>query len=371
MQGTESKVKLLRKLRNYFCYCGIERDEYNSIKKDAYASNFVVWRMLHFLMTATFAFLFVSSLFNDLMKMNRLFYLLALIYSAIATGVFFILKKNSIIAQLLIYLSISMLFLFGCFITQNKPDIPATTFFVLLLLTPMFMIDKPFFMAIELSVASAVFLVWMYQVKPYEVWRMDLINVITYLIVAIFIHIIANSIRIKEFVLTREIKIQKDTDDLTGLNNKGALTRAINEYLADGTKDKGVMLLLDIDRFKAINDTYGHDIGDSVIRQLGHFLGSKFKGNEIVGRFGGDEFIIFIKDTDKTNVASDIARDVISGTAENVLLPDKAQAVSISIGIAVYHGAEKNYSEIFKKTDIALYKAKADRAARFCIYSES
>ena len=89
-------MKLFRKLRNYFCYCGIERDEYNSIKKDAYASNFVVWRMLHFLMTATFAFLFVSSLFNDLMKMNRLFYLLALIYSVIATGVFFIMTMGGL-----------------------------------------------------------------------------------------------------------------------------------------------------------------------------------------------------------------------------------------------------------------------------------
>ena len=361
-------MKFLRTLRNYFCYCGIEKEEFNAIKKNAYVSNFAVWRMLHLLMTAVFAFLSVSSLFNEMLKVNRLFYLGAFVYSAVALALFFILKKDSIVAQLLIYLSISMLFLFGCFITQNKPEVPATTFFVLLLLTPMFMIDKPFFMAIEMTVASVIFLIWMRGVKPYDIWKMDFINVLIYLVVAIFIHIIANSIRIKEFVLTREIKIQKDTDDLTGLKNKGALTRAINEFLADATKDKGIMFLLDIDHFKAINDTYGHDIGDSVIRQIGGFLRGEFKNGEIVGRFGGDEFIVFIKDTDSTDVALGVASDIVVGAATTVSLPDEDKKVGVSIGIAVYHGEEKNYSEIFKKADVALYDVKSDRTQKYKIY---
>lgn len=363
-------MKLLRKLRDYFCYCGIEKDEYNAIKKDAYVSNFEVWRILHFLITATFAFLFIASLLSGMMSSNRIFYMIAFIYYAFATVVFFIVKKNSIIAQLLIYLSISMLFLFGCFISQNQADHPATTFIVLILITPMFMIDKPYFMALELSAASAIFLAWMHAVKSPEIWNIDLANVLTFLFVGIFIHIIANSLRIKEFVLTRKINIQKDTDELTGLKNKGALTRAINAFLTDGATDKGIMFLLDINHFKSINDTYGHDVGDSVIRQIGSFLGKRFVDDEIVGRFGGDEFIIFIKNTDQTNAASEIARSVISGTAENVVLPDEDKKVSVSIGIAVYHGAEKNYSEIFKKADIALYKTKSDRTIPFCFYSQ-
>ena len=259
------------------------------------------------------------------------------------------LKKDSLIAQLLIYLSISFLFLFGVFITRNKPDIPATTFIVLLLITPMFMIDKPYFMAIELCTASAVFLIWMYGVKPYEVWRYDLINVVVFTVLGIFLHIIANSIRIKEFVLTREI----------------------NEYLADESTDKGILLVMDVDRFKSINDTYGHDVGDSVISQLGGYLRSRFTHDEIIGRFGGDEFILFIRDTDDPDFARRIAEEVIKGTSENVILPDRDRKVSISIGIAVYHGAEKNYSEIFKKADTALYQSKADPDNRCYVYTES
>lgn len=82
-------------------------------------------------MAAAFAFLYISSLFNDLLESNKLFYLVALVYSVITSGLFFILKKDSIIAQLIIYLSISLMFVFACLITQNKPEIPATTFIVL------------------------------------------------------------------------------------------------------------------------------------------------------------------------------------------------------------------------------------------------
>ena len=362
-------MKVLETLRNYICYCGIEKDEYNALKKkDAYVSNFNVWRVLHFLMAAVFGFLFVGSFFSHLMEMNRVFYLVAFFYSLIALFLSFKLKKDSLIAQLIIYLSISLLFVFSGFITQNKPDIPATTFIVFLLITPMFMIDKPYFMAIELIAASTVFLIWMHGVKPYAVWRYDMVNVVIFTVVGIFLHIIANSIRIKEFVLTRKINIQKDTDAMTGLKNKDALTREINEYLEDETTDKGILFLMDVDKFKSINDTYGHDIGDEVISQLGGFLESRLTGNEIVGRFGGDEFVAFIRGTDDLELACGTADDIIRGVRETVKLPDQDRKVSISIGIAIYHGQEKNYSEIFKKADIALYQSKADPERRYLVY---
>ena len=232
-------MKLLRTIRDYICYCGIGKDEYNALKKDAYVSNYRVWRVLHILMAVVFGMLFTSSIISNVMKVNQAFYMAAMIYSVAATCLFFILRKDSLVAQLIIYLSISMLFLFGGFISQNKPDVPAATFIAFLLITPMFMIDKPYFMAIELGVASAVFLIWMHAVKPHDIWQYDLINVITFTFVGIFLHIISNSIRIKEFVLTRKINIQKDTDELTGLKNKGALTREINESWRTGPGTKG------------------------------------------------------------------------------------------------------------------------------------
>ena len=361
-------MKALKTIRNYIFYCGIEKDEYEAIKKDAYKSNFKLWRTLHIFMAVVFGFLYFTSLMNNLLRANSIFYLSAFIYSAVSIVFFYVLKNDSVLAQFLIYLSISLLFLFGCLITQNKPATPATTFIALLLITPMFMIDKPIFMTIELCAASSVFVVWMHGVKPYSVWEYDLVNVVIYTVVGIFLNVIANSIRIREFVLTRKIRIQKDTDELTGLKNKAALTREINEFLANNTTGKGIMLLLDVDHFKSINDTYGHDVGDRVITQLGQYLGSRCTDDEVAGRFGGDEFIVFIKNSDSPDTAAKVAQDIVRGASESVNLPDIDQRIELSVGIAIYHGKAKNYSEIFKRADTALYKAKADTENRYCIY---
>ena len=361
-------MNVFRTIRNYLCYCGIEKSEYNAIKKDAYISNYRVWRILQIVMVIVFGIFFVGSFFAELMKANRAIYLAIFLYSLVSTGILFILKKDSLIAQLLIYLSISVLFLFAGFISQNTPQLPATTFIVFLLIAPMFMIDKPYFMSIVLCIASAVFLIWMHRVKPYEIWRYDLASVIIYMCVGIFLHIIANSLRIKEFVLTRALNIQKDLDELSGLKNKDALTRAINEYMADDLTDKGLMFILDVDRFKTINDTYGHDVGDSVIHQIGCFLRGLFTQDEIIGRFGGDEFIVFLKGTDDTETARSTANAILTGAPKRVALPDNGQTISISIGIAIYNGDETNYSALFKKADTAMYQAKADPESQFHIY---
>lgn len=361
-------MSFLKKLRDYFFYCGIDGKEYKAIKKEAYVSNFVIWRSLHFLIAATFIALYVIALLSNVVRQNAIIYLVGAGYSVLVIILFFILKKDSLIAQFIIYISICLLFLLGGLVSLNNPKVPATTFIVFLLIAPLFMIDKPFFMAIELSVAAIIFLVFMHGIKPQNIWYIDLVNVGTFTVVGIFLNVIANAIRIREFVLTRTINIQKDMDEMTGLKNKGALTREINQFLEDETKTKGIMFMLDIDRFKMINDTYGHDIGDSVISQLGAFLGTFFINNEIVGRFGGDEFIIFIKDTDDLEVARKKAEEIAIGSAANVLLPVEEETISVSIGVAIYHGLERNYSELFKKADIALYKSKANPEVRFAIY---
>ncbi|MCR5468037.1 MAG: GGDEF domain-containing protein [Lachnospiraceae bacterium] len=361
-------MNVLKTIRNYYFYCGIEKDEYNAIKKEAYISNFEVWRILHFLMATVFCVLYAISLQNSLVEINRTFYLTGLVYSVVAIMLFFILRKDSILAQFLIYASMSFLFLFAIFINLNKPDHNATTFIVFLLVMPMFMIDKPYWMTVELVAASTVFLTWMHSVKPLEIWYIDLVNVIVYTIVGCFINVIANSLRIREFVLTREIRIQRDTDEMTGLRNKGSLTREINSFLEDKNSNKGMLFVLDVDHFKSINDVYGHDVGDDVIIQLGKYLGSKFTKGEIVGRFGGDEFIIFIKKADDLDKAVKTAEDLAEGVADNVKLPDADKKVSISIGIAAYNGVETNYSEIFKKADMAMYTAKGDPERRVYTY---
>ena len=315
----------IKTIHNFLFYCGTDKNEFKAVKKDIYISNFSVWRILHLFITFIFGILFVLSLVTDLFKINRAAYLFAFVYSFSAFLFFLFLKKDSLFGQFLIYLSVGMLLLFSGFIAQNNPEVPATSFIVLLLITPIFVIDRPFFMAIEICVASAVFLTWMHEKKPDNIWTMDFVNVFIFTVVSVFLNMFADAVRIKEFILKRRINIQKDMDDLTGLRNKGALTREITSYLSEPSAEKAIMFMMDIDRFKAINDTYGHDVGDNVIVQLGKILGRKFCKDEITGRFGGDEFIVFIKGFGDAEAARKTADEIISEVADNVTLPDAGE----------------------------------------------
>ena len=362
-------MKVLKSLRNYFLYCGIEKEEYDAIKKDVYVSNFSIWRILHFFMASVFLALFISSLMSKMLRVNSFFYLMAFLYSAAGIAYFFLLKRDSKIAKLLMYLSMSLLFLFGCFISRNNAYVPATTFIALLLIAPMFVIDRPIYMTVELCAASTVFLVWMHGVKEHDIWAVDVVNVVIFTVVAVFLNIIADSVRIREFVLTRKINIQKDTDELTGLKNKGALIREVNAVLHDGSTNKGALFVMDVDQFKSINDTFGHDVGDDVIVQFGTILAKQFTNGEIAARFGGDEFVVFVKDADTADKAHAVANGIINGAAE-VILPTVGRKMSVSVGAALYNGQENDFSEIFKKADSSLYRAKADAENRFCIFEE-
>lgn len=360
--------KIFSKLRDYFCSCGIEESEYKALKKDAYVSNFVVWKAIHILLATMLGVLVINALFSDNFSKNFYFYLGAFGYSLVSAILFlFVLKKESLIAQFYIYLTIALLFVFGGFVSANTPDHPAATFMVLLVITPIFMIDRPFFMSFVLVIATFVFILWMKEAKPHDIWVMDALNSIIFCIIGIFLHTIANSVRIREFVLTKKINEQKDLDDLTGLQNKGAITREINSYLKE-PNGKGLLFMLDVDKFKSINDTYGHDVGDDVIRQVGEYLKHKLGKEKVVGRFGGDEFIVFIEGNDDLGLASKLAREICGDLNRYIALPDPSKKISVTIGIAIYRGEENNYSEIFKKADIALYRAKGEFKSDFQIY---
>ena len=83
---------------------------------------------------------------------------------------------------------------------------------------------------------------------------------------------------------------------------------------------------------------------------------------------GGDEFIVFIKDSNDAELASRTADEIVKGVYDTVFLPDHERKVSVSVGVARYFGLEKNYSELLKKADTALYRAKGDSNKRFYIY---
>jgi diguanylate cyclase (GGDEF)-like protein len=146
------------------------------------------------------------------------------------------------------------------------------------------------------------------------------------------------------------------TDVLTGLMNRRAFDEIIErEMRGHHSGEPLVLLLIDIDSFKAINDDYGHPTGDEVIRQVSHVLEANSRADDTVSRYGGEEFAMLLRDLrlDRAEVIAERLRAQIAGIRG---LPE-AIRVTVSIGLAV-HGPGETFASLLKRSDDALYFAK-------------
>nr|WP_241495771.1 GGDEF domain-containing protein [Clostridium beijerinckii] len=151
------------------------------------------------------------------------------------------------------------------------------------------------------------------------------------------------------------LKNQATIDGLTGLYNHRYIYERLEEEIRHSSKNRCafVVMILDIDHFKRINDTYGHLTGDKILKNLAVILKNNIGETDLVGRYGGEEFLIMLTDTylnDGFEVAEKI-RKVI----ENMEFMQNIR-LTISIGIEEYSG--EKVSELLEKADIKLYKAK-------------
>ncbi|AZY95599.1 sensor domain-containing diguanylate cyclase (plasmid) [Paracoccus sp. Arc7-R13] len=157
---------------------------------------------------------------------------------------------------------------------------------------------------------------------------------------------------------TRALELLASRDELTGLLNRRAATHSIQTLIAaaDEAETDVTVLLLDIDRFKAINDNYGHDAGDNVLRQLGAALQSTVRLHEVVGRYGGEEFILAIAANDE--LAARSLNQRVHAAAASVSGP--GAPVTVSVGLCRrFRSDAPVLQEVVKAADRALYKAKA------------
>ena len=177
--------------------------------------------------------------------------------------------------------------------------------------------------------------------------------------------------------MTRSSKANKElinkaqTDLLTDLLNKIATEEQIKNYLQGDGKDKrSMMFVLDIDNFKNINDTMGHAFGDEVIATLGKQLRSEFRVNDIVGRTGGDEFTIFLKDLKDENLLKSEANRVL-GIFKNFKVGEYTKYfATASIGVSIYPQDADSFEGLYKAADQALYKAKNRGKNQMAFYNE-
>ncbi len=176
---------------------------------------------------------------------------------------------------------------------------------------------------------------------------------------------------IHEMVLKQEqLKEQAEMDPLVKLYNKATVESIIKEHLS--LVQKGALFLIDLDNFKGINDNMGHAYGDKVLKEIAEKISACFRKGDIIGRIGGDEFIVFLKqetpEVELIKKGQKICESIIKTyKADNGV----AVTVSCSIGIALAPQNGGSFKELYKTSDIAMYQSKNKGKNTFTVYNEN
>lgn len=166
--------------------------------------------------------------------------------------------------------------------------------------------------------------------------------------------------------LEEQLLHQAFHDPLTGLPNRALFADRLALALARAERRGGMvaLLFLDLDRFKIVNDSLGHTVGDQLLQQVGARLGECLRPGDTVARLGGDEFTMLLEDVARTEDAVDIAERVLAALRRPFTLGGREFVVTGSIGVTARAAGRRGPADLLREADIALYQAKAEGRAR-------
>ncbi len=158
------------------------------------------------------------------------------------------------------------------------------------------------------------------------------------------------------------LRRMSETDQLTGLNNKITTEYRIETVLmaSEPQEDHHALLIVDIDNYKDVNDCFGHWYGDMVLAQLAAVLRAVFRESDILGRLGGDEFFVLLRDVGSLKVIEQKAKEICSGFRKTYSEQGKSVQISASVGVALYPRDGITFEQLYQNADAALYNVKAN-----------
>lgn len=350
-------------IKRYLSMLSFNKKDYNELKSSIRENNYRVVRSLLLIVTILFSLLYTLSylLTNDVTLRNKYvyqFFLAAYLCLYLLTG--FIAKKHTKWVMVFVYIFMFLGQILGIIIGIVKMhDHPAITFIVLQFVMPILFIDRPWRFTIFNFVFATIFLYLDYKTKEFNIFFLDLSNLASFFILGNISGRYFINTKIQGLKAVKIIETERDTDSVTGVLSKAAFMREM-ERLFQKDSSQGIFLMIDIDNFKHFNDTYGHDVGDQVLNSLGECMRRSFRQADLLGRFGGDEFFVFIPGTNDTDVALYRAKRLQILLKDDLKLPDSNANVTLSIGISNCKTENENYQSLFKRADEAIYEAKAE-----------
>jgi diguanylate cyclase (GGDEF)-like protein len=187
-----------------------------------------------------------------------------------------------------------------------------------------------------------------------------------YLVISLVTCYALNRARVRLIAGQQKSQYQADTDLLTGLTMRTAAQQMIQDHLK--TDKHGVMMLLDLDRFKSVNDRLGHQMGDKVLKDVAADLAKMFRNTDVISRLGGDEFIIYMKAVPEHDWAVQRAEQVVRAVRRWVGDGTTNIQVTASVGIVMTDMVARTYDDLYRAADIAMYTAKAEGGNKALFY---
>lgn len=267
------------------------------------------------------------------------------------------------------YLWMSPVMITGIFMgTFRDPRELSVTIMVFLCVVPVFILDKPWRIISFILISSGIYAVCCYYAKPPQVFAADMVDLVLVCALSIGSNCFILRDRIDNVESTMKLRLMAETDALTKLHNRGAGVEKVSFLLQQGKF--GMFVLIDCDDFKNVNDSYGHENGDAALKAIAICLKESFRDEDVVMRFGGDEFAVFAQ-----NLKSPEDRKKCIGRMMKMIdglsFPDMpGYHITISAGMSVVDSkTRKSFETLYHESDLALYSAKKN-GKHFCSFFE-
>lgn len=377
-------------------YYGYDRETYRECIEMIRSSNrkHLMVMNLWFLAVVFLYFLFsFLNLFN-LQRNNSLIYAFYVI-GAIIYGLIIGLCPSFSEKHSYKFLLINVIFMYsyGIFVSVFRPYIPATFYLILLILTAVSYTDYYYRMLITTAVLSGIYLWTCYRFKTFSIAYIDTFNLLLVQVLSVGLHFMFHRIRIQQYLLymkniqiQKELEVKSSFDTLTGLLNRGRFFSIAEEILKLDDGAKISIALLDLDGFKEINDTMGHQMGDKVIQTAGRIIidvlgiGVHYKKSVsewnlknvrgLAGRLGGDEFIVLYRSLESGQDPNEFLSEILA-KLNKAHFCDKKCGIKSSIGYTELDEDEQDLDIAYKQADDALYEAKKSGKNQIRLYAKA
>ena len=170
----------------------------------------------------------------------------------------------------------------------------------------------------------------------------------------------------------QKVKLLAETDSLTGLSNRHYFDESLKQVLTINCRceQQTALLLFDLDNFKVVNDTFGHDVGDLLLKKVVVRIKGCLRGNETFARLGGDEFAIMLNNLTSSDQAGQVARRIVTVLQKPFEIASAFIQTTLSVGIAIFPENGRTSEVLFKHADIAMYRAKNNGRNQICFFEE-